>query len=147
VGGLVTYKLANTFFEGFGLKKTDEEREIEDSIEENFNKGKESWNPAFYLNAKAAGRIIQDLSAIDQERLKNMIYNQCVGYIYDSPSFCITAITTLKYKTQVSVLAHAFENAYGKDLLSFLTDRLDSTGQKKALEEILRHVAYLPNGY
>ncbi len=140
------YKLLSTILEGLGLKKSEEEKKIDSEIENNYVKVQDVFSPNYYLNAKSQGKRIQDVSPSDQEYIKSSIYN-CIGYFYDSPQKCLSAFTTnLKYKTQVSIVAHSFLNAYGQDMLGYMTDRLDTGGQRQVLNQILSYVNSLPSG-
>lgn len=147
VGGLfIGYKLVNSLLQGLGLKKTDNELKLEENIKNNYASALEAFSPEYYLQAKSAGKIIQDISPGSQDIIKNAVYN-CIGYIYDNPQKCLAAFTTnLKYKTQVSVVSHSFENAYGESMLGFLSDHLDTASQKDILNRILEFVKNLPSG-
>ena len=145
-GGLLGLKIINTVLQGLGLKKTDDEIQIDNAIKENYSGALEAFNPEYYLQAKASGKTIRSISAESQQIVKSSIYN-CIGYVYDNPQKCLAAFTTnLKYKTQVSVVSHSFVNAYGESMLGYLTDRLDTASQKAVLNQILEYVKNLPSG-
>ncbi len=147
VGGLfVGYKIVNSLLEGIGLKKSDEEKKLDEEIHQNYTNALDAFNPLYYQDAKRQGYRIQDLTPSEQNIIKEAVY-KCIGYVYDSPQKCLAAFTSyLKFKTQVSVIAHTFVNAYGESMLGYLTDRLDTDSQREVLNQILSFVANLPSG-
>ena len=146
VGGLYTgYKVLNTLFTGLGLIKSKDETDLDNNINSGTSAAADAFNPAYYRDAKAKGKIIKDLSLSDQNLYKTQLYN-CIGYIFDSPYNCLTVFQKLSYKTQVSVLADAFQNAYGSELLGYLLTKLDTDKQRTILNQILKRVGDLPSG-
>ncbi|HNC36739.1 MAG TPA: hypothetical protein PLD32_09240, partial [Saprospiraceae bacterium] len=89
-GGLLGLKIINTVLQGLGLKKTDDEIQIDNAIKENYSGALEAFNPEYYLQAKASGKTIRDISAESQQIVKSSIYN-CIGYVYDNPQKCLAA--------------------------------------------------------
>lgn len=147
IGGLfIGLKIVNSLLTGLGLKKSEDEIKIDTDIKNNYASALEAFNPEYYLQAKAAGKSIQDISASSQEIIKKAVHN-CIGYIYDDPQKCLAAFTAnLKFKTQVSVVSHSFLNAYGETMLGYLANSLDTASQKDVLNQILEYVKYLPTG-
>jgi hypothetical protein len=65
--------------------------------------------------------------------------------ITDNPSQITAAFNTVNSQLGISVLSDAFQQIYNKDLLSWLTDRMDTTEQKMALEKIKSRANALPS--
>lgn len=69
---------------------------------------------------------------------------KAIGVLYDSPEEITAAFSDLKTKSQVTSIAIAFRNLYGKELLNFLNLHLDTEDQKKTLATILERLNRLP---
>ncbi|NOT37613.1 MAG: hypothetical protein HOP11_09585 [Saprospiraceae bacterium] len=140
-------KLLSTILESLGLKDSAEDKNLDDDIKKNYDASIDAFDPQYYIQAKAAGKRIVDIAPDIQNFVKKSIYSKCIGYVYDSPQVCLSAFkTNLKYKTQVSIVAHAFANAHGESMLGYISNGLDRTAQKKVLNEILEYVKNLPSG-
>lgn len=133
----------NGVLESFGLKDTKEEKElnkdIRDALTDSSNPNS-PFSPSMYKSAPAGAKIFSVSTA---QSLAKQIYDS-VGVIWDDPESGFGAIKQCKTQSQVSFLSDTFNNVYGKDLISWLDQKYDRTGQKKVLREIYSYVANLP---
>ena len=114
IGLVVVYfgytKVIKPILESVGLQKSDEELEIE---KQTSNPGS-AWNPNYWR--KGGATLIREA---DVQRFVNTIWN-APGYLFDDFDAVLGVFKQLKTKSQVSYLAHKFNEAKGKDLLNWL---------------------------
>jgi len=114
IGLVVIYfgynKVIKPILESVGLQKSSEELEIE---KQTSNPGS-PWNPNYWR--KVGATIITNSQV---QKFINTIWN-APGYVYDDFDAVLGVFKQLKTKSQVSYLAHKFNEAKGKDLLNWL---------------------------
>jgi len=99
------------------------------------------FNPAFIKNAPAGTALLTKKNADIKAR---NIWDS-IGFIYDDPIKTKAAFSNIVTKSQVSHLAKVFYDTYKKDLLSFLTQKLDTDEQQKILSQIIERLNGLPD--
>jgi hypothetical protein len=114
IGLVVVYfgytKVIKPILESVGLQKSNEELEIE---KQTSNPGS-PWNPNYWR--KGGATIITNSQV---QKFIDTIWN-APGYISDDFDAVLGVFKQLKTKSQVSYLAHKFNEAKGKDLLNWL---------------------------
>jgi hypothetical protein len=114
IGLVVIYfgytKVIKPILEGVGLQKSSEEIEIEKQT----SNPSSPWNPNYW---RKGGATIITNSKVQQ--FVNTIWN-APGYFSDDFDAVLGVFKQLKTKSQVSYLAHKFNEMKGKDLLSWL---------------------------
>jgi hypothetical protein len=114
IGLVVIYfgytKVIKPILEGVGLQKSSEEIEIEKQT----SNPSSPWNPNYW---RKGGATIITNSKVQQ--FVNTIWN-APGYISDDFDAVLGVFKQLKTKSQVSYLAHKFNEMKGKDLLNWL---------------------------
>jgi hypothetical protein len=114
IGLVVIYfgytKVIKPILEGVGLQKSSEEIEIEKQT----SNPASAWNPNYW---RKGGATIITNSKVQQ--FVNTIWN-APGYISDDFDAVLGVFKQLKTKSQVSYLAHKFNEMKGKDLLNWL---------------------------
>jgi hypothetical protein len=114
IGLVVIYfgytKVIKPILEGVGLQKSSEEIEIEKQT----SNPSSPWNPNYW---RKGGATI--LTNANVNRFIETIWN-APGYFYDDFEAVLGVFKQLKTKSQVSYLADKFNQAKGKDLLSWL---------------------------
>jgi hypothetical protein len=114
IGLVVVYfgytKVIKPILESVGLQKSSEELEIE---KQTSNPGS-PWNPNYWR--KGGATIITNSQV---QKFIDTIWN-APGYVYDDFDAVLGVFKQLKTKSQVSYLAHKFNEAKGKDLLNWL---------------------------
>jgi hypothetical protein len=143
----------NQPLEALGIADTKEEKRAKEALNQNVkafqDQGLNSpFNPNYYKNLeKQAGKngIVTLLTHAMRERLTKQIWD-AIGVFSDTPSQIESAFNTLTTKAQVSHLAERFSTRYKRDLLGWLTEKLDTTDQKEALLRITQLVNKLPSG-
>lgn len=138
--------------ENIGIADTEEEKKKIKQLEQNLNSinntnsEKNPWDPNYWDLLKPQNGYQVALMKVEKMyQLAYQIYD-AIGYIYDSPEDILGAIKQCKYKSQVSFLVLHFYKKYNTDLLAWLTDKLDTTGQKVILGQIVTYVNGLPSG-
>lgn len=138
-------------FESLDILDTKEEASAKTKAEKETKKQEEAgknspFSPAYYkeLQKNSSGGVWL-LKSADADRIARKIYI-AKGLISDNPAQMLAAIKECTYKSQVSFLAEAFARNYGVDLLSWLTDTLDTTSQKIELGKIINYVNSLKDG-
>lgn len=98
------------------------------------------FSPRFYQLAPKGAKLFTKAGA---QKIAKQIYD-AIGIIYDSPENITGAIKQCFTQSQVSFLADTFNQLYSKDLLSYLTEKLDTAEQKQTLSDIITYVNELP---
>lgn len=104
-----------------------------------------AWSPFYWKELSKQGVSVKSISETTARQLSAQIWD-AIGTIYDSPEQIEGAIKKLQYKSQVSVLADWFNKIHSRDLLGWLTYKLDTTAQKIILQRCIDYVNTLPNG-
>lgn len=101
--------------------------------------------PAEYKNSKgqyyAAVKYISAVNALASQ------IEKAIGYIYDDPEQIAGAMEELKNKAQVSQLSEYFNKKYGKSLYQYLSEKMDTSAQRRILNDILTRLNSLPTGF
>jgi len=145
--GLFGKKILDGILEAFNLKDTEEEKAHKKSAEVQENLAINFFSPNYYKTIPqnymlSAGTInMKNAHATGKN-----IYNS-IGYIYDSPEQTAAAFSTAKTKADVSKIADTFNSDYQKDLLTWLSGKLDTDTQKQAWLKLLKNLNILPSGF
>ena len=147
--GIVVNKVFKGFSgiaEALGAKSADEKKTDTTIKNEEAKESKQGisspWNPLYmkanaptYLNNVTIKKFCEDIA--------KMIYDG-IGKVKDNPTQIMAAIKKCNSKAGISAVATVFMEKYNYDLFNFLTTRLDTTEQKKVLQNILSYVNDLP---
>lgn len=97
------------------------------------------------FNLQFKGKKISALTKNSTDAVAKRIFS-AVGKIYDSPQKLAGEFSALKTQTQVAHMADAFYRIYKLDLLSWMTEKMDTLNQKRILKSIIDRVLSLPVG-
>ena len=139
--------ILDSILEAIGLKDTAEDKKRNADVKKAVQNSTAFFSP-LYFQQKPEGykEAIDRINMNKARETAKKIYNS-IGYIYDSPEKTRAAFSQLKYKFDVSKVAQVFQNDYQKDLLTFLTDKLDTEKQKENWLMILTDLNSLPSGF
>lgn len=111
----------------------------------------ESKNP----NSPFNPNLWQTLKVVPNEALKKkvmtaaLIIHDAMGYVTDNEDEVFAAIKAMRTKTEISMVAYAFQAAFGKDLVQYLQKGRDIFPQNglsdSELKQVFSLVARLPN--
>lgn len=140
-------KFLTETLEALGLKKSADEKKADEQISADATKEAKKgisspWNP-LYMKANAPKYLDNVTIKKFCSDIAKMIYDS-IGNIYDSPTQTLAAIKKCNSKAGVSAVATMFMEKYNLDLYDYLSNRLDTTEQKKVLTQILDYVNNLP---
>lgn len=99
------------------------------------------WNPSFIRNPPAGTLLMKQANA----DIKATNIYKAIGVVYDEPAKVKAAFSNIVTKSQVAFLAFTFNAKYGKDLLTFLRDKMDTDEQQRVLAEIIERCNKLPD--
>jgi hypothetical protein len=139
--------------EALGIADTKEEKRAKSALSDNLKGLREMgarspFSPLYYKALeKRAGKnqAVKLITQATREKWTKQIRDG-IGAMYDSPAQIEGVFQNLSYKSQVSFLTERFNQRYQTDLLSWLTEKLDTTAQKEALLRITQYVNGLPSG-
>lgn len=140
-------KIIDSILESLNLIDTKEEKERKQQTEVLQNLSVSFFNPNYYkIIPKGYKETYQIIPFPLASQAAEMIYKS-IGTFYDSPEATKTAFYKAKTKADVSKIAHAFQYKYGKDLLTWISDKLDTQTQKNVWLKILKELNKLPDGF
>jgi len=114
-----------------------------------------AWNPNYWdlLRNNNPGKKVQILSVSSTNKIVKDLYDSIYQMVPVAPDTekILGTFSLLKYKSQVSWVASAFQKKYNKDLLTFLDNGspffIGNTGlPDQSMRKLLTYVEQLPNG-
>ena len=137
---------ATGLLEAFGLKRDEEEKALDDALEDRNEQAQSSaspWSPNFYKEAQAAGHSVKLVKSDYADYVADQIWDS-VGTWYDTPTQATAAIKTLPTQAAVSFVAERFATRHDRDLWNWLVFKFDTDSQKKELTNMAHYVERLP---
>jgi hypothetical protein len=149
LGGVLVAFLRK-FTQGLNITETEEEQYNEEKLTDIEKLGIDSnyWAGTYYKNVQSKLKNTEVLAlarASYLQEIAKQIYDS-IGLLYDNPEQTIGAIKKIKNKAQISQLAEKFNQMYQLDLLTFLSQKLDTNDQQKVLKQILNFTNSLKVG-
>lgn len=99
------------------------------------------FNPEFIKGSPTGTALLTKAGA--EAKARNIW--DAIGFTYDEPLKIKAQFSTLSTKSQVSHLAKVFKEKFGKDLLGWLVNKMDTDEQQKILTQILARLDTLPD--
>lgn len=145
--GIFGKKILDSILQALNLQDTEDEKKNKKSAEVQENLAVDFFSTNYYKTVPqnyviSAGTI----SMKNAHATGKKIYNS-IGYIYDSPEETAGAFALAKTKADVSKIADTFNSDYQKDLLTWLSGKLDTDAQKQAWTKLLKRLNSLPDGF
>lgn len=139
--------ILNSILEGMGLKDSAEDKKRNDDVAKEEKLAVDFFKPAYYKNLQIGVKINpKRLSKDTLDTIAKNIYDS-IGALYDSPEQAKAAFAKLNFKVDVSKLADRFAYLYGKDLLTWISDKLDTDKQKTVWLNTVTELNKLPSGF
>lgn len=147
IAATVGKKIIDSILEAIGLKKSDEDKFLDKKAEVQEQLAVDFFNPKYYKNyPNGYERDPSNISLIKAKEVAAKIWG-AIGTFYDSPDQIRGAFSAAKTKADVSKISDAFYNKYKKDMLIWLSDKLDTEKQKQNWILILKELNKLPQGF
>ena len=140
ITGIYIFKsFFNKVLETVGVIPDETDRDAEKAVKKADRK--KYFSRSFNQGVKGNILLLTDKNA----KIKaNNIYN-AFGLLSDKADIVKAQFDNLRTKSQVSQIAVVFYQIYGRELLSFLHDKMDTDSQQKTLANILNQLDKLPN--
>lgn len=140
-------KILDTILQALNLQDTAEEKAKTKEAESLEKLSVDFFRPSYYKNPPAGyERGPNTISMKNAHAVAKKIYDS-IGYIYDSPDQTKAAFNMATSKHDISKIADAFNSDYNKDLLSFISSKLDTEKQKNTWILVLKDLNKLPSGF
>lgn len=140
-------KILDSVLEALNLQDTKEERQKKEQTERLESFSVTFFNPNYYrIVPKGYKETFQIIPFPKATEAAELIHNS-IGFFSDSPEKTKAGFSYAKTKADVSKIAHAFQYKFGKDLLTWISDKLDTQTQKNVWLKIMKELNNLPNGF